>query len=238
MSIVSITSSVISLIIKSCLLCKTRKVKCDRTLPSCGWCTRNSASCEYKERKKPGLRAGYGRELEKRLDKLERILMQQSEVLARLLGQVPNGEQIRWNGIDRVNNLVKGALSERDHETSIAIESNGYASAHTRPDNHNGPYPPGPDHHKFTASLPPISTMSRSHDRRPSLTFMTNATSPPSFCFKPSASSKPLTHGVLKRDATSPDSDRLLTPATATSSSAQSSQHEIDCLARDNALAH
>ncbi|KAL1891401.1 hypothetical protein Sste5346_007664 [Sporothrix stenoceras] len=64
-----------------CELCKQRKVKCDRGQPSCGWCTRNGATCEYKERKKPGLRAGYGRELEARLDKLEAILRKHSEVL-------------------------------------------------------------------------------------------------------------------------------------------------------------
>ncbi|KAK6822730.1 hypothetical protein PG987_014275 [Apiospora arundinis] len=51
----------------SCELCKQRKVKCDRGQPSCGWCKRNSVYCEYRERKKPGLRAGYGRELEQRL---------------------------------------------------------------------------------------------------------------------------------------------------------------------------
>ncbi|KAK3045338.1 hypothetical protein LTS18_014007, partial [Coniosporium uncinatum] len=51
----------------SCELCKQRKVKCDRGHPSCGWCSRNNQYCEYKERKKPGLRAGYGRELEARL---------------------------------------------------------------------------------------------------------------------------------------------------------------------------
>lgn len=39
----------------------------DRAQPSCGWCTRNAQVCEYKERKKPGLRAGYGKELEQRL---------------------------------------------------------------------------------------------------------------------------------------------------------------------------
>lgn len=39
----------------------------DRAQPSCGWCTRNGQLCEYKERKKPGLRAGYGKELEQRL---------------------------------------------------------------------------------------------------------------------------------------------------------------------------
>lgn len=51
----------------SCELCKQRKVKCDRGQPTCGWCLRNNQVCEYKERKKPGLRAGYGRELEARL---------------------------------------------------------------------------------------------------------------------------------------------------------------------------
>lgn len=73
----------------SCQLCKTRKVKCDRLAPSCGWCTRNGATCEYRARKKPGLRAGYGRELEMRLDKLERILVEHEEALRRVqLSQV------------------------------------------------------------------------------------------------------------------------------------------------------
>lgn len=65
----------------SCETCKQRKVKCDRGQPSCGWCRRNSVSCEYRERKKPGLRAGYGRELEQRLDRLEDILRSHSEIL-------------------------------------------------------------------------------------------------------------------------------------------------------------
>jgi hypothetical protein len=51
----------------SCETCKLRKVKCDRGQPNCGWCLKNGQLCEYKERKKPGLRAGYGRELEAKL---------------------------------------------------------------------------------------------------------------------------------------------------------------------------
>ncbi|KAI0155434.1 putative C6 transcription factor [Hypoxylon sp. FL1284] len=65
----------------SCETCKHRKVKCDRGQPSCGWCERNSVLCEYRERKKPGLRAGYGRELEQRLDKLEKVLRSHEEIL-------------------------------------------------------------------------------------------------------------------------------------------------------------
>ncbi|KAM0444285.1 hypothetical protein ACHAPV_007650 [Trichoderma viride] len=72
----------------SCELCKQRKVKCDRGQPSCGWCKRHGQKCEYKERKPPGLRAGFGRflenrsrEMELRLDKMEEILRQHSELL-------------------------------------------------------------------------------------------------------------------------------------------------------------
>ena len=74
--------------------------------PACGWCLKNSQICEYKERKKPGLRAGYGRELEARLgmqglplishvdclipltlskDRLEGILQQQQAAISQLI---------------------------------------------------------------------------------------------------------------------------------------------------------
>ncbi|KAK6597718.1 fungal specific transcription factor [Botrytis cinerea] len=65
-------------------------VKCDRGQPSCGWCSRNGAVCEYKERKKPGLRAGYGRELEQRLDRLEEILRSHAQILESSFGQNSN----------------------------------------------------------------------------------------------------------------------------------------------------
>ncbi|KAK3674222.1 hypothetical protein LTR78_006069 [Recurvomyces mirabilis] len=73
----------------SCEKCKERKVKCDRIHPQCGWCLRNGQICEYKERKKPGLRAGYGRELESRLDKLEGVLQSQQTVLQQLVTYLP-----------------------------------------------------------------------------------------------------------------------------------------------------
>ncbi|KAK7563949.1 fungal-specific transcription factor domain-containing protein [Phyllosticta citricarpa] len=82
----------------SCETCKQRKVKCDRGQPSCGWCARNSQPCEYKERKKPGLRAGYGRELEARLDRLEDIIQRQQSTIAQLVDQTADGSRRRDGG--------------------------------------------------------------------------------------------------------------------------------------------
>ncbi|EAT81309.2 hypothetical protein SNOG_11601 [Parastagonospora nodorum SN15] len=49
-----------------------------------GWCMKNSSACVYLPRKKPGLRAGYGRELEARLDKLENLIVQQQNQIHHL----------------------------------------------------------------------------------------------------------------------------------------------------------
>ena len=49
-------------------------MKCDRAEPACGWCARNNRECVYKERKKPGIRVGYGRELEDKIKRLEAML--------------------------------------------------------------------------------------------------------------------------------------------------------------------
>ncbi|KAH6878608.1 fungal-specific transcription factor domain-containing protein [Alternaria rosae] len=68
----------------SCETCKQRKVKCDRGAPACSWCLKNHSACVYLPRKKPGLRAGYGRELESRLDKLEALLVQQQSQINHL----------------------------------------------------------------------------------------------------------------------------------------------------------
>ncbi|KAI1126630.1 fungal-specific transcription factor domain-containing protein [Nemania abortiva] len=100
----------------SCETCKQRKVKCDRGQPSCGWCRRNSVSCEYRERKKPGLRAGYGRELEQRLDRLEEILRSHSEILnSNFLGASPTHHPLPPSSV-RNSNPSNPSLSS-DHGT-------------------------------------------------------------------------------------------------------------------------
>ncbi|RDW69810.1 hypothetical protein BP6252_08830 [Coleophoma cylindrospora] len=56
-----------------CSLCRQRKVKCDRQVPSCGFCNQVGNACRYVATpKKRGLRAGYVSSLENRLAKLER----------------------------------------------------------------------------------------------------------------------------------------------------------------------
>ncbi|OAA53012.1 Transcription factor [Cordyceps fumosorosea ARSEF 2679] len=100
----------------SCELCKQRKVKCDRGQPSCGWCSRNGATCEYKERKKPGLRAGYGKELEQRLDNLESILISHSKILQSIGYTVPDGSPVRVQNI--INQTLpgeQGTLGDSSH---------------------------------------------------------------------------------------------------------------------------
>lgn len=79
----------------SCETCKQRKVKCDRGQPACGWCMKNSQRCEYKERKKPGLRAGYGRELEAKLAEQ-----------AAMIGKLYSVGCTRYLGIPKPNDLA------------------------------------------------------------------------------------------------------------------------------------
>lgn len=51
-----------------CLLCRQRKVACDRQQPSCGFCLKNNAQCQYVvNQKRPGLRAGFVSQLEQRI---------------------------------------------------------------------------------------------------------------------------------------------------------------------------
>ncbi|KAK3388496.1 fungal-specific transcription factor domain-containing protein [Sordaria brevicollis] len=115
----------------SCETCKTRKVKCDRGQPSCGWCTRNAHACEYKERKKPGLRAGYGRELEQRLDHLEGELRKHAEILAahgldinstRTPGSVNSPATLNSNTTTR-NNHVSSS-----HRSNPSLQSNDHGT--------------------------------------------------------------------------------------------------------------
>lgn len=57
---------------QSCELCNSRKVKCDRKKPSCGWCQRNNRKCTYTERKKPGV---IGVDIEGRINNIEARLL-------------------------------------------------------------------------------------------------------------------------------------------------------------------
>ncbi|KIW02174.1 uncharacterized protein PV09_06338 [Verruconis gallopava] len=80
----------------SCETCKSRKVKCDRARPSCGWCLKNNQLCEYKERKKPGLRAGYGKELEGRMAEQAAAIEELRQIIARheiVIAQLTNDQE-------------------------------------------------------------------------------------------------------------------------------------------------
>ncbi|KAK7203059.1 fungal-specific transcription factor domain-containing protein [Myxozyma melibiosi] len=65
----------------SCNACKDRKVKCNRTHPVCGLCQRNGLECLYVEKRKPGLKPGFSKDLVERVDKLEEAFVSNLEIL-------------------------------------------------------------------------------------------------------------------------------------------------------------
>ncbi|KAF8416836.1 putative C6 transcription factor [Tirmania nivea] len=141
--------------LSSCETCKHRKVKCDRTQPSCLRCQRSKQECVYKQKKKPGLRAGIGRELEERLDRVESILASHARILE---------AQAKTKQLSSPSNR-----STRSHHTSpisplVPVSYNGPGTQGIPPvTNGAGTYiiaqtqMPGPSHNKFCRdSLPDI----------------------------------------------------------------------------------
>ncbi|KAG2181152.1 hypothetical protein INT43_008734 [Umbelopsis isabellina] len=60
---------------QACDVCRRKKIKCDGVKPACGNCVRMKQECSYiPSNKKRGPRQGYIELLEKRLDKMEKLL--------------------------------------------------------------------------------------------------------------------------------------------------------------------
>ncbi|KAG6316977.1 hypothetical protein E4U22_006645 [Claviceps purpurea] len=112
----------------SCELCKQRKVRCDREQPSCGWCARNGAVCEYKERRRPGLRAGFGKELQERMDRLEATLQCHAEMIQTALAATP-----RPNALEGIRNSKANLPSHQEtrRETSTHLYCTTSEANHT-----------------------------------------------------------------------------------------------------------
>ncbi|KAF1966648.1 C6 transcription factor-like protein [Bimuria novae-zelandiae CBS 107.79] len=117
----------------SCEICKQRKVKCDRGQPSCGWCIKNNCGCVYLPRKKPGLRAGYGRELEARLDKLESLIHQQQSQINQLSSNqlAPATSSPHTGPVFQSPKILHQAQHIPRPETALFIQKPGSFSAAT-----------------------------------------------------------------------------------------------------------
>ncbi|KAL1876847.1 hypothetical protein VTK73DRAFT_9149 [Phialemonium thermophilum] len=57
----------------SCDLCKARKVRCDKILPSCTWCAKHGRDCVYRERARPGSKL-YNVDLEAKVNRIDAML--------------------------------------------------------------------------------------------------------------------------------------------------------------------
>ncbi|KAL4891172.1 fungal-specific transcription factor domain-containing protein [Aspergillus ambiguus] len=69
----------------ACNLCRRRKLRCSRDVPSCQHCRRSASECIYEaKRGKPGMKAGALDNIHRRLDALEHSLGQQQSSLNNL----------------------------------------------------------------------------------------------------------------------------------------------------------
>ncbi|KAI1085784.1 fungal-specific transcription factor domain-containing protein [Whalleya microplaca] len=79
----------------SCVSCRTRKLKCDRSKPRCNRCERVNGECTYPEsRRKPAFKRKNVRELEARLAQVEVLLKEAGEKRAR------NGKAVKNVTVD------------------------------------------------------------------------------------------------------------------------------------------
>lgn len=67
---------------KACDACKSKKIKCDRQQPSCGYCRRHLLDCNFSYNRRPGLKPGYGKQIIDRLTELELSMQQYRQSVA------------------------------------------------------------------------------------------------------------------------------------------------------------
>ncbi|KAG5970737.1 hypothetical protein E4U56_007436 [Claviceps arundinis] len=141
----------------SCELCKQRKVRCDREQPSCGWCARNGAVCEYKERRRPGLRAGFGKELQERMDRLEATLQCHAEMIQTALAATP-----RPNALEGIRNSnSKANLPSHHQETLGEASTHSYCRSQSQSQADSGIFMTKPS--SFTPTPPSIELIAPQH---------------------------------------------------------------------------
>ncbi|KAF1830296.1 hypothetical protein BDW02DRAFT_507858 [Decorospora gaudefroyi] len=152
----------------SCETCKQRKVKCDRASPACSWCMKNHSACVYLPRKKPGLRAGYGRELESRLgealhghgelthvfaDKLEALLVQQQSQINHLSSAQVAQVATSGPSPQEVNTFRSPPIIQTPHvprpETALFLQKPTFPSHNTLQNQYNN----GVTDHRPTSSV-------------------------------------------------------------------------------------
>lgn len=81
----------LKMISKACDACKAKKSRCDSSRPQCETCRRKGTECIYQEKGQPGLRPGYGKGVEQRLQVLEETMMKMNQTIQEVLGSARAG---------------------------------------------------------------------------------------------------------------------------------------------------
>ncbi|KAK9482548.1 fungal-specific transcription factor domain-containing protein [Lipomyces starkeyi] len=127
----------------SCTICKQRKVRCDRVRPACGWCTKNGISCVYAEKRKPGLKAGFSRDLIERLERLETVVLTNVQSIQSLQSQWERSPLTASAHTSSIRNIpdsaptisVDGRQSDDSPSTSVQSDCSSPAVASVRSQN-------------------------------------------------------------------------------------------------------
>ncbi|KAM5349016.1 hypothetical protein ACJ41O_008839 [Fusarium nematophilum] len=121
----------------ACLVCRQRKVACDRQRPRCGLCSKNDFDCQYKSRQhRPGLRAGYVSRLERQLgDVQDRLRKVEAHLEQRSPGQFTTaGSTATASSVDDNIHLVSDYSApvagdmDRDQSPSYLAEAASQSS--------------------------------------------------------------------------------------------------------------
>ncbi|KAK9466126.1 fungal-specific transcription factor domain-containing protein [Lipomyces arxii] len=111
----------------SCDTCKQRKVRCDKAIPSCGWCAKNETICVYAEKRKPGLKPGFGRELMDHLADIEFVVTKNATAIDWIQSELKAARTIPYTASTGSSAVFNHYLTDSQDEHHLASKSSNSA---------------------------------------------------------------------------------------------------------------
>ncbi|KAI1122251.1 fungal-specific transcription factor domain-containing protein [Nemania abortiva] len=117
---------------KACEACQIKKSKCDSARPKCGSCQLKGSSCSYRQRGQPGLRPGYGKAVEQRLNSLEENVEKINQTLQDVLEQVRSGTAVSQQSTDKAT-IAENTQPWQGTQCTLGLSPSASESPSIRP---------------------------------------------------------------------------------------------------------